>query len=124
MAGGVVEIAAARYQAESRIVGRRVNLFSREMRFKVLTYASDPENSRDAVGEPHVNDVPGAQGPEAEEDSGPLVTVDVTFDDRGPDLAGRRRVLVPCRFTGARFERGDLDRAVGVDAQIGRASCR
>ncbi len=121
MAGGVVESAAASYQAEGRIVGRRVNLFGREIRLKVLAHASDPENSRDAVGEPHVNGVPGAQGTEAEEDSRSLVTVDVTFDDRGPDLAGRRRVLIPCRFTGARLERRDLDRAVGVDAQVQQA---
>src|SRR5580658_7414016 len=98
MAGGVVESAAAGYQAQSRVVGRLVNGPCREMRFKVFAYAGDLENSRDAVGKPHVDGVAGAQGPEAEENRRPLIAVDVTFDDRRPDLARRRRVLVPRRL--------------------------
>src|SRR5260370_10215996 len=118
MAGGIVESAAAGYQSEGCVVRRVVNGFRRKTGFGVLAYASDAEHSRDPVGERTLDGVPGAEGPKAEEDSGPLITVDVTFDDRRPDLAGRRRVLVPCRHTGTRFDRRYLDRAVGVDSQV------
>ena len=82
MAGGVVESAAAGYQAQGGEVGRAVNGFRRESGFDVLAHARDAENSRDPVGEGHIDGVSRPEGPEAEEDGGPLITVDVTFDDR------------------------------------------
>src|SRR6516162_7346486 len=96
--GGVIEGAAARYQAQAREAGRAVKGFRREIGFRVLPYTGDAENARHPVGEPHVDEVSGAQCTQAEEDGGPLIVVDVTFDDRRPDLAGGHRVLVPaCR---------------------------
>ena len=100
MTGRVVESAAARYQAQGSVVGRAVNGSRREIGFEVLAHAGDAENSGDPVGERHVDAVPGAEGPQAEEDGRPLIAVDVAFDDRRPDLAGGRRVLVPRRLTG------------------------
>ena len=82
MAGGIVESTAAGNQAESGVVGRAVNGFRRESGFGVLADARDAENSGDPVGERHVDDVSRPEGPEAEKDSGPLNTVEVTFDDR------------------------------------------
>ena len=41
MTGGVVESAAARYQAQGGVVGRPVNAFRREIRFTVLAHAGD-----------------------------------------------------------------------------------
>src|SRR5450755_3468771 len=100
MAGGVVKNAAARYQVQRRVTGRTVNGSGREVYFGVLPDAGDAENGSHPVGERHVDALPGAEGPEAEEHGGTLVTVDVPLDDRRPPLAGRRRVLVPGRFVG------------------------
>src|SRR5437588_13129066 len=105
MAGGIVERAAAGYQAEGRVAGRAVNGPRGEIGFGVLAYAGDAENGRDPVGERHVDGVPGAEGPEAEKDGRPLAAVDMTFDDRRPELARGRRVLIPGRLAGARFQR-------------------
>ena len=82
MAGGIVESAAAGNQAETGVVGRAVNGFRRESGFGVLADARDTENGRDSVGEPHIDGVSRPEGAEAEEDSGPLITVDMPFDDR------------------------------------------
>src|SRR5258708_18444202 len=100
MASGAVESAAARYQVQSRVAGRAVNGSCRETRFEVLAYAGDAEDGGDPVGERHVDPVPRAEGSQAVEDSRPVVAVEVTFDDRRPDLAGRCRVLEPCGLTG------------------------
>src|SRR5260370_36557356 len=105
MTGGEAESAAARYQAQRRVVGRAVNGFGREIGFDVPAYAGDAENSGDPVGEPHVDVVAGAEGPEAEEDGRAVIAVEVTFDDRCADLAGRGRVLVPARLACARGTR-------------------
>src|ERR1035438_5154576 len=94
MIRGVVENAAARYQAQGRVAGGAVNGFRREPGFEVLPYAGDAEPSGDPVGERHVHSVPGAEGAQPEEDSRTPITVKVTFDDRRPDLAGRRRTGV------------------------------
>src|ERR1039457_3037100 len=112
MTRGVVENAAARYQAQGRVAGCAVNGFRREPEFGVPTYAGDAENSGDPVGERHIDAVPGAEGAQAEEDSRTPIAVEVTFDDRRPDLAGRRRVLVPCRLICLRVKRRYLDHAV------------
>src|SRR5258706_13499142 len=101
MAGGIVESAAARYQAQSRVVGKAVNGSRREIGFRVLAYAGDAENCGDTVGERHVDAVPGTEGAKPEEHGWPVMAVDVTFDDRRPDLARRRRGLVPCRLARA-----------------------
>ena len=82
MAGGVVESAAAGYQAQGGEVGRAVNGFRRESGFDVLAHARDAENGRHPVGEGHVDGVSRPEGPEAEEDGGSSITVEVTFDDR------------------------------------------
>src|SRR5215467_1056732 len=89
LAGRVVEGAAARYQAQSREAGRvPVHGFRRELGFQVLTYAGDAENSGDPVGEPHVDEVSRAQRPQPVEDGRALFAVDVTLNDRRPNLAG------------------------------------
>src|SRR5580693_10161642 len=77
MPGRIVENATARYQPQRGIVGRAVNGFRREIGFDVLAHAGDPENGRDPVGERHVDGVSGTQRPEAEENRGPLVAVDM-----------------------------------------------
>jgi len=118
MAGGVVEGAAAGYQAQRGEVGRAINDVGGESGFGVLADARDPEHGRDPVGELHVNGVAPAQRAEAEEDSRPPLAVHVSLDDRRPDLAGRRRVLVPRRLAGVRPDGGDLDRAVGVEPEV------
>src|SRR6266571_8682122 len=118
MASGVVESAAARYQVQSRVAGRAVNGSCRETGLKVSAYAGDAEDGGDPVGERHVDPVPGAEGPQAEEHRRAVVAVEVTFDDRRPDLAGRYRVLEPCGLIGRRVKRRDPDRAVGVDSQV------
>ncbi len=118
MTGGVVEIAAAGYQAQRGEVGRAVNGFRRESRFEVLAHAGNAENGRHPVGERHVDGVARAEGAEPEKDGRPPRAVDMTLDDRRPDLAGCRRVLVPRRLPGTRLERGHLDRAVGVESQV------
>ena len=82
MAGGIVVSAAAGYQPEGRVVGCAENGLGREFGLHVLAHARDAENSHDPVGEGYIDGVSRAQGPEAEEDSGPLTTVEVTFDDR------------------------------------------
>jgi hypothetical protein len=82
MPGGVVESAAAGYQAQGGEVGRAVNGFCRESGFGVLAHARDAENGRDPVGERHVDDVSRAQRAEAVEHRGPLIAVDVTLNDR------------------------------------------
>src|SRR5215472_11844114 len=97
MAGSVVESAAAGYQPERRVIGRAVNGFRREIGFGVLAYPGDAKNGGDPVGERHVDAVPGTEGAQAEEDGRPVITVEVTFDNRRTDLARRRRVLVPRR---------------------------
>ena len=84
MTRGVVENAAARYQAQGRVAGCAVNGFRREPEFGVPTYAGDAENSRDPVGERHIDAVPGAEGAQAEEDSR---TLSAAFSARTP--AGR-----------------------------------
>src|SRR5215475_670445 len=89
--GGVVESAAARYQAQGGEAGRAVDRSRREPGLGILAYARDTENSGDPVGEGHVDAVPWAEGPQAEEDGRPLVAVDMTFDDRHAHLAGGRR---------------------------------
>ena len=118
MPGGIVENATARYQSQGGIAGRAVNGLRREVGFEVLAHAGDPENSRDPVGECHVDGVSGLQGPEAEEDRRPLIAIDVTFDNRRADLAGRRRVFVPRGLARARDQRRYLDRAVGVEPEV------
>ena len=118
MAGGVVEGAAAGYQAQGGEVGRAVDGFRRESGFGVLADARDAEHGRDPVGELHVDGVAPVQGAEAEEDGGALLAVDVPLDDRRADLAGRRRVLVPRRLAGVRPDGGHLDRAVGVEPEV------
>ena len=87
MVGRTIEAATACYQAQCRIVARAVNDFSREPGFEVLADAGDPENSRYPVSQPDHDPVPGAQRAEPVKDGRALVAVDVTFDDRGPDLA-------------------------------------
>ena len=89
--------------------------------FGVLADAGDPEHGRDPVGELHVDGVAPVQGAEAEEDGGALLAVDVPLDDRRPDLAGRRRVLVPRRLACVRRDGGYLDRAVGVEPEVQHA---
>ena len=89
MAGSVIESAAARYQAEGGVVGRSVNGPRREFVLEVLAHAGDAEDSRDPVGQPHVDAVARAEGAKAEEDRGTLIAVDMAFDDRRPDLARR-----------------------------------
>jgi MFS family permease len=116
MAGGVVECAAAGYQPERRVISRAVNDSGREFGLGVLAHAGHPENGRDSVGECHVYGVSGPERAQPEKDGGAVIAVDVALDDRCPDLAGRRRVLVPRRCAGARGKRRHLDAAVGVQA--------
>src|SRR5258707_6038393 len=118
MAGGIAESAAARYHAQGRVAGNAVNGSCREIGFRVLAYAGDAESCGDTVGERHVDAVPGTEGAEPEEHGWPVIAIDVTFDDRRPDLARRRRVLVPCRLARARGERWHRYRAVRVDPQV------
>ena len=92
--------------------------YRRETGFEVLAYAGDAENRGDPVGQPHVDTVTGVESPEAEENGGPPVGIDVAFDDRCPHLAGRGGVLVPRGLVGPRVQRRHLDRAVGVDPQV------
>src|SRR4029077_11118719 len=101
VAGGIVESAAAGYQAQGGEVGRAVNGLRREPGFAVLAHARDAEYGRDPVGERHVDGGAPLQGPEAEEDGGAPLAVDVALDDRRADLAPRRRVTLPSRQCGA-----------------------
>src|SRR6476619_5145652 len=115
MAGGEVEGAAAGYQAQRGEVGRAVNGCSREPGFAVLADTRDAEYGRDPVGERHVDGVAMVQGTEPEKDGGASLAVDVSLDDRRPDLARRRRVLVPRCQAGAGPDGRHLDRAVRVE---------
>lgn len=117
MASGVVEIAAAGYQAQSRIPGRSINGFRWEFRFEVLAHAGDAENGGGSVRQPHLNDISRPEASQTKEDARPLIGINVTFDDRHADLAGRRRVLVPRGLTGRRVKRRYPDRAVEVDPE-------
>src|SRR6266704_1259852 len=115
MASGVVEIAATGYQAQSRIPGRSVNSFRWEFRFDVLAHTGDAENRCGSVRQPYLNDISRPEASQRIEDTRPLIGINVPFDDRHADLAGRRRVLVPCGLTGRCVKRRYPDRAVGVD---------
>src|SRR5579875_3966279 len=105
VAGRVVEVAAAGDQAEGGVARRAVHGVRRETGLEVFADSGHPEDSGNAVGQRHVDRVPGTERAKPEEDGGTPEAVDMTLDDRRPDLPGRRRVLVPGGKVGASFQR-------------------
>src|SRR5260370_18286729 len=103
MTGAVVECAAARYQAQSRVGSRAVNGFRRESGFGVLAYAGDAENGGDPVGESHVDIVPGAEGSEPAENGGPVGAGDAPPVHPPPRSRRPPPLLVPFRPPRPRF---------------------
>jgi hypothetical protein len=118
VAGRVVEGAAAGDQAQGRIAGRAVHGVGGEPGLEEFAHAGDAEDGGNAVRERYVDGVTRLERAQPEEDGRTLEVVDVAFDDRGPDLAGRRRVLVPGGEVGLGRDRRHRDRAVRVDAQV------
>src|SRR5579875_1161752 len=110
MAGRVVEGAAAGYQPQGGVARRAVHGPRREPGLEEFTDAGDPEDRGDAVGQRHVDRVPGTERDKPEEHRWTPQAVDMTLDDRGTDLPGRGRVLVPGRKAGARPQRRHLHR--------------
>jgi hypothetical protein len=112
--GRVVERAAAGDQPQARVPACRVDQARRVRGLGVHPHAGHPEVRRHTVGEPDADPVAGHQRPEPEEHRWPRVPVHVPDDDRRPQLAGCRRVLVPRGELVAGRQVGDRHRATGA----------
>jgi hypothetical protein len=121
MAAGVVEGSAAGNKPQRGIIGGAVDDFRREFILGVFADARDAEDSRDSVGEPHVDAIPRAERAQPVEDGGPQVAVYVALDDGRPRLARCRRVLVPRGLVGAGDERWHREGPVRVEPEAQQA---